>query len=494
VQGNEQSGSEEGQATGPGSGDTTSAPEHRAENPRAAGADANGPQASTGTAGVEPGTETAATVPAAADGSAGSGADQREHSTTTEGDAYPPTEPGAGTPLTAPVPERAAVAASGTNGAASTTGSAQPVADAPDPVPPAGPYPPSGPYPPGSYPPEWAYPPGSYSPAGAYPSGAYPPGAYQPGWAYLPGAYPSAGPYPPGPYPPAGQYPTGSFPAAAGPYPSGPYPPVGPYPTGPYPTYPTYPPVHPAAHAPAPPRNGHQTWGAPPPTRTHRWGLGAYLLAEAVFLVSSAVISFLVIGQAEPTATRLAVALAGPTILAAGTALLITWVRGNGPRIDLCLGWSWRDVGLGLAFGIGGLALTIPASILYVAIVGQDASSAVGDVFGGIRAGPVMAAVVLVIVVLIAPLCEEILYRGLLWGGLERLAGRWVAFVVSTLLFALAHFEFTRTPLLLVVAIPIALARLLTGRLLPSIIAHQINNLLPGIVLALGLMGVVPMA
>ena len=42
---------------------------------------------------------------------------------------------------------------------------------------------------------------------------------------------------------------------------------------------------------------------------------------------------------------------------------------------------------------------------------------------------------------------------------------RWAPFVVTTLLFAVAHFEFTRTPLLLVVALPIALARLRTGRL-----------------------------
>jgi len=168
-------------------------------------------------------------------------------------------------------------------------------------------------------------------------------------------------------------------------------------------------------------------------------------------------------------------------------------VRGNGPRIDLRLEWSWRDVGVGLAFGIGGLVLTIPASVVFVSIVGQDASSAVGDALGGFRAGPVLAVLVLLIVVLVAPMCEEILYRGLLWGGVERIAGRWVAFVVSTLLFALAHFELTRAPLLLVVAIPIAVARLYTGRLLPSIIAHQVNNLLPGIVLMLGLLGVMPM-
>ena len=305
-------------------------------------------------------------------------------------------------------------------------------------------------------------------PGQPYPQGAYPPPPYPPVQPY-----PSAQPYPPGPY------------APAQPYPPGPYAPAQPYPPGPYPSAVPYP--APSIGRQPPQRS---SWAAPSPTRTHRWGLGAYLLAEAVFLLTSAFIGIVVVGDAGPTAATLAVALSVPTVLAASTALLITRVRGNGPRIDLGLVWSWRDLGLGLAFGFGGLALTIPASIVYVAIVGEDATSAVGDVFGGIRAGPALAALVLVIVVIVAPMCEEILYRGLLWGGIEKLAGRWVAFAVSTLLFAIAHFEFTRTPLLLIVAIPIAIARLHTGRLLASIVAHQINNLLPGIVLVLGLLGV----
>ncbi|OLS99979.1 hypothetical protein BJF90_37010 [Pseudonocardia sp. CNS-004] len=240
---------------------------------------------------------------------------------------------------------------------------------------------------------------------------------------------------------------------------------------------------------------GAASWGAPAPVRTHRWGLGAYLLAEAVFLVVGAVISLsIAFSGIEPGIGVLILGLAAPTLLAAGTAILITKVRGNGPRIDLRLEWSWRDVGLGLAFGFGGLVLTIPASMVFIAIVGPDATSAVGDALGGLRAGPVLAVIVLLIVVLVAPMCEEILYRGLLWGGVERLAGRWVAFGVTTVLFALAHFELTRAPLLLVVAIPIALARLYTGRLLPSIVAHQVNNLLPGVMLMLGLLGVVPMS
>ena len=94
--------------------------------------------------------------------------------------------------------------------------------------------------------------------------------------------------------------------------------------------------------------------------------------------------------------------------------------------------------------------------------------------------------------VFVAPLCEEIVYRGLLWGAVERRWGRWFALVVTTVVFALAHLEFTRLPLLLVVAIPIALARLYSGGLLASIVAHQVTNLLPGIVMMLGLAGFMP--
>jgi membrane protease YdiL (CAAX protease family) len=293
----------------------------------------------------------------------------------------------------------------------------------------------------------------------------------------------------------------GAGPYSEGSYPSGPYQPYasGPGAPGPYPMYPpnAYPPLpdpHPSGPLPAGRRSPRHPAGralAGVPVRTHRWGLGAYVLVEAVFLLTSVLIGWAVLGDL-PVVAGLILALAVPTVLAAGTAVLITVLRGNGPRTDLRLQWSWSDVGLGFAFGLGGLALTVPASLVYVAIVGPDAGSAVGDVFGAVRTGPVLAAVVLVIVVFLAPLCEEIVYRGLLWGGIERLANRWVAFAVTTLLFAMAHFEFTRTPLLLIVAIPIAVARLYTGRLLPSIVAHQVNNLLPGVVLMLGLLGLMP--
>jgi uncharacterized protein len=254
-------------------------------------------------------------------------------------------------------------------------------------------------------------------------------------------------------------------------------------------------PFSPAPDGPGPPW-GHPPAGPPaaatsPPT--HRWGLGAYLLVEALFLLASAAVAAVLGDRLTSSAGALAVALAVPTVLAAATALLITRVRGNGPGVDLGLRWSWRDVGRGLVFGFGGLVITIPASILYLAIAGTETTSAVGEEFNGVRSGPALAAVVFVIVVFVAPLCEEIVYRGLLWGAVERLgAQRWWALGITTVVFALAHFELTRTPLLFVVAIPIALARLYTGRLVASVVAHGVNNLLPAVALVLMLLGVLP--
>ena len=224
----------------------------------------------------------------------------------------------------------------------------------------------------------------------------------------------------------------------------------------------------------------------------HRWGLGAFLLVELVYVLVSASLGVALGGTGRLSAGKLVLALAVPTVIAAGLAMLITKLRGNGPRTDLRLSWSWRGLRLGLMFGFGGLLVMIPASVVYRLIVGPDANSAVGRIFGGVKASWPWAVAVFLLVVFVGPLCEEIVYRGLLWGALERRWGQWVALVVSTVVFALAHLEFTRAPLLVVVAIPIALARLYSGGLLASVIAHQVTNLLPGIALMLGLVGLMP--
>ncbi len=233
----------------------------------------------------------------------------------------------------------------------------------------------------------------------------------------------------------------------------------------------------------------------PPPVPDRpRWGLGAYLAAEAVFLLVSLALALPYAGQGRlPPVPVLLLGLIVPTALSAGTAMLITRWRGNGPRADLGLVFTRADLRQGLAFGVGGLALTIPAGALWGMVVGPDkANSAVAALFAGQKVAVPLAIVIFLVVWLVAPVCEEIVYRGLLWGGLERIgANRWWAFGLTTLVFALAHFEFTRTPLLLVVAVPIGLARVYSRGLGAPIVAHQVNNFLPAVSLLLLMLGVI---
>lgn len=226
----------------------------------------------------------------------------------------------------------------------------------------------------------------------------------------------------------------------------------------------------------------------------HRWGLGAFLLVEAAYLLTSLLLAVAIGGSGQPQISTIVLVVGVPSAVAAGLAILVTCLRGNGPRIDLRLQWSWRGAGIGLLFGVLGLFVTIPAALLWIQIVGEDANSAAGEVFSGLRGSWGWAVAVFVLIAIIAPICEEIVYRGLLWGAVEQRWGRWLAFGVTTVVFSIAHLEWSRVPLLLVVAIPIGLARLYAANLTASIVAHQVTNLLPGLVLMYTVAGALPAA
>jgi membrane protease YdiL (CAAX protease family) len=76
----------------------------------------------------------------------------------------------------------------------------------------------------------------------------------------------------------------------------------------------------------------------------------------------------------------------------------------------------------------------------------------------------------------LAPLVEELVFRGLLYGWL---AGRWgsgIAFIGSSLAFAAAHVELTHVILVLPLGLVFGWLRWRSGSLWPSLVAHMINN------------------
>ncbi|GAB3552030.1 membrane protease YdiL (CAAX protease family) [Actinopolyspora lacussalsi] len=227
-----------------------------------------------------------------------------------------------------------------------------------------------------------------------------------------------------------------------------------------------------------------------------RWGFGAFFLAEAVFVLVSVGLAALVgdFGEQGWMGPVFVLVLMAPTVLAGLVAVVATMVRGNGPVRDFGLRWRRSDVRTGLIIGFCGLVLSTVASALWTRWVGADqANSAVGSLLEDIRLPPVLAVIIFLHVWLIAPVCEELLYRGLLWGAMERLRfSQLTVFLLTTAIFAIGHFEPARTLLLIVIAIPIGLARLVTGRLTASVVAHQVNNFLPALGLLLMSLGMLP--
>lgn len=217
-----------------------------------------------------------------------------------------------------------------------------------------------------------------------------------------------------------------------------------------------------------------------------------FVVAEVVFIATSVLALALAAlsGYSAPgdmaSPAALLTALSVPGLLAALVALAGTGVLGAGPykgriRRELAVLWSWRAIGLGLLIGVVGLVLSLPAAALWAQWVGpNEAESALGEAFRGKQLGLPAAVSAFMVVWLLAPVYEELLFRGVLWRAFEHWRWNgWAILAGTTVLFSVAHLEPLRTPLLLVLSIPVGVARLMTDNLLSAIVAHQVNNLLP---------------
>lgn len=86
------------------------------------------------------------------------------------------------------------------------------------------------------------------------------------------------------------------------------------------------------------------------------------------------------------------------------------------------------------------------------------------------------------VAVIVAPVCEEILFRGYLLGRLRCMMPSWVAVVVSAVFFAAAHSFAAKSGAIVLVAGTFAMgivlggARVASHSLWPAVVAHMVNN------------------
>jgi membrane protease YdiL (CAAX protease family) len=160
------------------------------------------------------------------------------------------------------------------------------------------------------------------------------------------------------------------------------------------------------------------------------------------------------------------------------TLLICWWVvtaRGRRPFWQT-LGWSWHTQfkwvhAVALAFLMIGFGYLIDRVI----------PSQETELDKLLRMGTTVRVLVASLAVLTAPLVEEVVYRGVLYTGIERARGKSAAIVLVTLLFAGVHFfQYSSSYAALVVitslSLVLTLLRAATGKLLPCIATHLVYN------------------
>ena len=143
-------------------------------------------------------------------------------------------------------------------------------------------------------------------------------------------------------------------------------------------------------------------------------------------------------------------------------------------RDDYGLRFRAFDV-LGIPIGIASQAVLVPAIYWVLRVSPEDVSSQARTLTD--RAGTDGEVVLLVLMVVVgAPIIEELFFRGLLMRAIQ---ARWndsVALVASALFFALVHFQPLQIPGLFAFGLILGTCAQRTGRLGMSILAHAAFN------------------
>lgn len=216
------------------------------------------------------------------------------------------------------------------------------------------------------------------------------------------------------------------------------------------------------------------------------WGLGDLAGTLIATLVVGAFVGvFMLAGHVDPKhGWALILTLITPWVPMVLYPAAATHYKGNGIRIDLGLTLNRQQIRLGVFAGIACLGLASATGWISTKIFGPI-SSAAGDL--GSKEHGLVRIVFALLVVLGAPIVEEIVFRGLLLGSLlKREMATWLALVISALGFSLFHFEPKRFLILFVSGLVLGFVRIRSGSTAASTVAHAVNNLPGALVLLFG--------
>jgi membrane protease YdiL (CAAX protease family) len=166
-----------------------------------------------------------------------------------------------------------------------------------------------------------------------------------------------------------------------------------------------------------------------------------------------------------------------------GVPIYAAKYKGNGLVADFRLRMEALDVPKGIGAGLATQLVAIP--LLYVLLfaltdalgwdIDHDLSGAARDLVSK-ATDPLGVVLLVLITVVLAPVIEELFFRGLLLRSIENRYGpRW-ALWGSSIVFAAVHLQPLQFPALVLIGLVLGWMALRTGRLGPSIWAHVAFN------------------
>ncbi|MPY99540.1 MAG: CPBP family intramembrane metalloprotease [Actinophytocola sp.] len=211
-------------------------------------------------------------------------------------------------------------------------------------------------------------------------------------------------------------------------------------------------------------------------------GLGGYHLLNVGF-------ALILPGTAASSFDSAVVLAFVPTVALATGPLFGSLRWGDGLLRDFHPLPNRFDLRVGLFCGSAALVVAYGLTWLLRPVYGdRDLSDApLQDVLAELDGSAVVLVTVAVIMVLAAPFAEELLMRGALWRALRYYrVPPWAVLVVTSVLFAYLHTDSARTLVLVGQGLAFGAARMITGRVGASVVAHAVNNTPPAALLLVG--------
>lgn len=216
------------------------------------------------------------------------------------------------------------------------------------------------------------------------------------------------------------------------------------------------------------------------------WGLGDALLGFALAYLLTILLSplaYAVTGVSTNTSQSdlplSTIALlqvpfyAGMLAVALGASMR----KGRGPVTDFGIGMRGTDAPYGLVVGV---ITQLAATLLYLPFIwwtslnSNDISKPARELTDKAHGSGVVLLILVVVVA--APIVEEIFFRGLVLRSLQRRFSQGWAIVLSSAVFAAAHFQPLQFPALFVFGLVAARLATRSGRLGPGMWAHVAFN------------------